>query len=369
MASPDLSGYVDLTVFDVTASDLVDKAASDVEFKMPDAQLPVGSLEMVLLEAIALIVSEIPYAVNRLPGAVTEALLTRLYGIERSPGAPPTATVTFTFGASGGNVPPGTILLLSYGGEDVQFTTDDELSVLAGTTTGTVPITGAENTEVVNTTPAGVVVQVLTDTVGVTGAALATPVGGGANPEEADTYLDRASARLQRLSSVLVVPSHFAAAAAEDPAVHRVYVQDNYDGTGVAAGHVAVYVMGIGGAMLSAPAKTALLASLESQALANLAVHVEDPTVTPVDVTATVKALPGANFATVEAAVAAALTDYMSTDTWEWGNTVRRNELIALMDRVPGVDYVDTVTTPAADVALSGQAPLAEAGTLTITAT
>lgn len=367
MASPDLSGYVDLTIYDMSAADLVDRAASDVEAKMPDAQLPVGSLEMVLLEAIALLVSEVPYAINRLPGAVTESLLARVYGIERSQGLPPLATATFTFGSNGGNVPPGTSLLLSYQGEDVQFTTDIELSVAAPATTGTVAITGAENTEVANGTPSGTALQILSDTTGATGATLATAVAGGAMPEEAETYLDRASARLQRLTSVLVLPEHFAAAAAEDPAVYRVKVVDNYDGTQTAAGHVTVAVMGQGGAFLTSTQRTALEADLTAQALATLAVHVLDPTVTAVNVTATVKALPGHASATVQAAVVAALGDYLSTDTWDWDGTVRRNELIAVIDKATGVDYVESLTAPAADVVLTGVAPLASLGTTTVT--
>ena len=66
-----------------------------------------------------------------------------------------------------------------------------------------------------------------------------------------------------------------------------------------------------------------------------------------------------------------ALDTYLSPDTWEWGGTVYRNELIALIDQVAGVDRVVSLTTPATDLALTGVAPLADTDVATsdITAT
>jgi hypothetical protein len=107
--------------------------------------------------------------------------------------------------------------------------------------------------------------------------------------------------------------------------------------------------------------------ALEEAALANLDVHVEPPTVTAVDVTATVVRLTGHDPVTVAEDVETALAAYLDPGAWEWGAVVRRNELIALMDAVTGVDYVDTITTPAADVPLAGVGPLAELGAVAIT--
>ena len=87
--------------------------------------------------------------------------------------------------------------------------------------------------------------------------------------------------------------------------------------------------------------------------------------------TATVVVAPGYTTAEVDAAVTAALEAFLSPDTWPWEATVRRNDLIALIEGVEGVAYLTAghPTTPAADVALSGAAPLADAGTINITAT
>jgi hypothetical protein len=165
-----------------------------------------------------------------------------------------------------------------------------------------------------------------------------------------------------------VRPSHFTAAALENPLVTRAFVLDNHDG--VAAnqlGHVAVAVAGAGGVALGAGDKAAIEADLEDRAQVNLDVHVINPTVTAVAVTATVRRVAGYTDDAVEANVTAAINAYLDPDTWEWGSTVRRNELIAVIDRAEGVDFVDVLTAPAADVVLPGVAPLADAGVLDIT--
>jgi uncharacterized phage protein gp47/JayE len=363
--------YVDLTLFDVTPSDLVDRALVAAETDLPEAALPVGSQEYILTEAIAVAVSEIAWAVNRQTGAVLESALTRLHGLPRSQGVAAAATVTFTFGAAGGQVPAGTIVQVSADGEDVQFATDTDLTVAAGTPTGTVDVTATELTDAVNGTAAGTPVTVLTATTGTTAAALASTVVGGAGPEDAEAYLDRGAARWQRFTSVLVNPDHFELAAVEDPSfgVVRVHAINDFDGAVTAAGHVTVAVTGTGGAALPGATKTALQTALSNAAHAALAVHVVDATITAVAVTITVKALPGYDAATVQANVVAALNAYLDPDTWGWGATVRRNELIAQADRAEGVDYVESLTTPNADVALPGAAPLADGGVIAVTVT
>jgi len=370
--SPDVSAVVDLTLFDGSTSDLVDRAAVDAESKLPEALLPDGSLEMVLIESLALLVGEIGYGLNRVPGAVLESLLTRLYAIPRSPGVLPTAAVQITPAASGASVPVGTLVQLTVGDDVVQFTTDEELTIVAGGPATVVPITGTEFTDLANGIIVGTPVDLVTDVTGVTSSVLSTAVGGGAGPEDAEPYLDRAGIRLQRLTDTLVMPSQFEAYALEQPGIFRAKALNNYNSaTGLTAnGHLSVAVLDSAGALLSAPAKTALATAMDDIALANLGVHVFDPTITAVPVTATVHVVAGASTSAVQAACVAALDAYLSPLSWGWGATVRRNELIAILEGVEGVDYLTTghPTAPAADVALTGAAPLADAGTLTITA-
>jgi polyribonucleotide nucleotidyltransferase len=89
------------------------------------------------------------------------------------------------------------------------------------------------------------------------------------------------------------------------------------------------------------------------------------------DVNVTVTVVRDTSFlaADVEANVIAALNAYLDPMTWNWDTKARRNALIRVIGNAPGVAYVDTMTTPAADVTLAGVAPLADAGTITVTVT
>lgn len=370
MPTPDLSAYSDLILYDVQPADLVQRALLDATVKLPDWDPKDGNTEVVLMEALSLVAAEFLYGVNRVPSATTMTVMA-LLGITRSDGAPATATATFTLSDTlGHDIPAGTIVRLNVGPDAVDFTTTVALSVAAGSSTGTVAVQSSTNTAAVNGVAVGTVLELITAVPFVDTVVLATAVAAGADPESDEDWRTRAIQRFARLNDTLVRPEHFTAETLGSyPQVVRATTIDNYDGAGVNAGHVSVAVLGSNSSLISAGDKTAITAALDAKAQANLAVHVIDPTITNVDVDVTVKGLPGYTAPAIHASVTAALTAYLSPDSWPWAGTVRRYELIALVSDVEGVDYVTTLTTPAADQALSGAAPLAKAHTLTVTVT
>jgi hypothetical protein len=203
---------------------------------------------------------------------------------------------------------------------------------------------------------------------------LATP---GVDPETDAEFFDRAIQRFTRLSETLVLPSQFVAAALEVPEIKRAFALDNYNPAGDPdnngpvgndAGYIAVAVYGTG-ANVSAPIKTALDADLEARSMANLTVNIIDPTINTQAVTVTVVMDSGYTATQVQSNVTAAINDYLSTATWNWSTVLRRNELLRVIGNAEGVAYVSTLTTPAADVNLTGVAPLVQAGTISVTAT
>lgn len=375
MPSPDVRQYVDLTLFDRDEQDIFSNALADAQYKLADWIPREGNTEVVLLEALALEVAELVFAVNRVPGAVTEVLL-RLFGLERDTGAPATATVIFTLADTlGHEVPAGTRLRLDMGaGNLVDFTTDVGVAVPPGQLTGSVLITAVDNGTLAHGATVGVALEILDAISFVETVALTSVPANGRDEETGDAFLTRGVGALSRLVTTLVLPTHFTSYALTKPYVYRATTLDNYDpgqagAVGTHPGHVTVAVAGPAGGIVATADKNALLAEMEAAALANLAVHIADPTVTNVNVTATVKGLSGYTAATVQANVTAVLDEYLNPDTWPWSATVRYNELIARIDRAEGVDYVVSVAAPAADVALTGVAPLANLGTATITVT
>lgn len=375
MPSPDVTPYVDLTLYDKDAQDLVDQAVADAVAKFPDWEPREGQTEMVHLEGVALEVSELIFAINRLPGAIVEILL-RLFEVERDAGSPPTVVVRFELSDDlGHTIPAGTRVLLPLPAdlEPLEFTLNEAMVIPATQTEGTGAATGNRNTIDANGVEAETELELLDAVPYVDAVFTDAAVAAGAEEETSEAYLTRGVQTLRRLVSTLVLPDHFTREALLNPLVVRATTLDNFDVTvgggsvpGDHPGHVTVLVAGAAGAPLDAGDMTDLDDVLEAKALGNLAVHVAAPTVTDVAVTATVVRKAGYDAADVEAACEAALGAYLDPDSWEWGRDVYVNELIAVLDAVEGVDRVDVIALPAADVVV-GVDELVDDGVLTIT--
>ena len=373
MTNPDYTQFIDLSLYAKEPEDIYNAALVTLQSRIPDWQPSASNIEVMLMEALAIEVSETIFNLNRLPESMMRVLLS-LYGVARDPGSPPTATVEFTMQDDDGyTVPAGTEVAVALGNDEfVLLYTDIELVVPALYTTGTVTVTGTEYTSSANGIASGTDVELVDSIIGVDSAQLTTDITGGTDIETLEEWTARGVQRLQRLSDALVVPRHFTQAALEDANVYRATTMDNYDpddpgGPGTNPGHVTVVAYGEFG-NLAAEDKTTLQAALEQRANANLIIHVIDPTITAVDVTATVSVNTLYVEATVLTAVEDALTAYLSPLSWVWSETVRINELITVIADVEGVNYVSEVTLPAADITLDEGLALVETGTLTITA-
>jgi uncharacterized phage protein gp47/JayE len=362
---PDITSYVDLRVFDRTDQEIFDGAVAALQANMPDWVQREGNTEVLLLEAVALELSEGIVAVNR----VLEALL-QLFEVFKDYGAAPTATALISVADTVGHtIPAGTrIYLPSVDGTSVvtMLVEPPGLTIPAGSTTGIVSIIGDTFTAAANGSPAGSPLQLASPLAFIDSITLASDVADGRDAETDDAWRDRGVAHLARLSSTLVTAPQFEAATLERPEVTRAIAVDNTDpttpGVGDDPGHVTVAVLGDGGAALSSAAKALIEADLEAQAVAVLDVHVTDVAVVTVTLTATITTIDATAPQAVADAVEQAIIGYIDPTTWAYGTTIWRNELISLIDQVDGVDRVVAVTITGANG--SGDYPLPSASTV-----
>lgn len=373
--SPDITAYVDLRIYDISDQDIVSTGLAAAQLNLPGWVPREGNTEVVLMESLALEISEAIVAINRVPGAVVAALLL-LAGVDKDYGAAPVATATFTLGDTlGHTIPGGTRLYLVLDdGTTVTFLVEPPgLTIDPGDDSGTVSIIGDTFTDEANGIATGTKLIMVDPVPFIDTVTLATDVADGRSAETDNEWRDRGVARLSRLSDALVLPRHFEAAALERTEVARAVALDLWDGSGGAPGddpgHITVAVLGDGGAALSAPTKAAIETDLEDRAVAILDVHVIDVTIVTVPFAVQYHPLPGFDTAVVTQAVEDALTAYVDPLAWQWGGTIRRFEIVSLVDRVDGVDYPMTVTinAVAADYVISGAASLPKAGVLTVT--
>ncbi len=355
-----------------TETDMVDAAKAYSMAAMPEWEPRAGNTEVVLMEALAVMLGPEILAVELLPGRIVEHLM-RLYGVSRHAGAPVWGRVRFTVTNSAATqvIPAGTRLRLGLPatGETVDFLTAEAVSIITTESlTGEVDVYAEYLGTVGNFTPVDTTLD-LVDSLPFVEAVKTINVLGGGKGEEADQEFNgRASATLARLTSTLVLPESFQYAAGSRIEVGRAKVIDLYNPatpeTNPAVGHVTVAVAGLEGEVL-APAVTAEIEGwLATQALASLAVHVIDPTYTTANIAVTVKGSFGYSVAQVQASVQAELTAWLSPKTWDWNPVVSQYAIVSRVAAAPGVDEV---TSAPASIPLAGKAPLAVAGTITVT--
>lgn len=373
--SPDLRQYAPLAPYERSAVDIAVTALQDLaDNKLPGVTLREHMTEVMLIETLAAMLGDFGVALDRIPAVVFEAAL-RLFDVQHDAGTQAVTTLEFTLSdAAGHTVPAGTEVAVDVADGVVVFSTDADLVIAAASTTGTVAATATSIGDDANGVTAGTAVRLRSAISFVQGVTIDVAVSGGTDPETDTAYFSKAAQRFQRLTEVLVLKDHFTAAALEViGTTGRVLTIETYDGVGgppyTDGGHVTVVARAAGG-NLSGGDKTALEDTLEEATLVDVEVHVINATVTPIDVASQIVPVDGAVAATVQAAVEAALTSFLNTDTWPWWAKVRYTDVVALIETTAGVDHIVAGTLlvegGTGDVTLTGDGPLTAVGTLDI---
>lgn len=341
---PEYAGF-DL-VPSATEEEILDAAIQRVENALPEWTPRPGNTEVVLLEAMSMLLGMELVAINDVPDVVFERLLS-LHKITRSPGQYATATATFTVGSTEPvyTIPTGvTLRLLNPDtGEDMEFeTTEAREIVVAEGRSATIAIRATEYGSQVNGVAAGAPLEVVDALPFVDSVRLGSIVLGGEDEEDDDSLFNRGAARMARMTSTIVLADQFSLAAIEDERVARAFAQSlaDPDRPGVEApGHVTVTVLGYAGE-LDAGDRESIRQDLAAQAVAGLKIHVVPPDVTDLSVEVDVIVNSGAVKEDVLAAVEHRVTRYLTPLEWDWSEKVYRNVLVAHAAAVPGVARV-----------------------------
>ena len=363
--SPDFSEYVDLTIYDTDAEVLLNQIVTYGRTIIPEWTPAAGEIEMMLAEVFAVGAADLASYINRLPGGILEAVIA-LFDVERSDGVAATGTVQFTMvDTNGHTIPSGTTLVYTGGLVPLAFTTDSDLTISSPSSTGSVAVTAITVGAAFNDVPAAATVQAISNTDYVSTVAFTSTNGatGGLDPDTDDAFLSRITNTFSTYSSALVTPSQIRASVLDNFAstAYRcaVYDKERYLDRAVSSttehpGYVLVAVASqnatnstgnFADTTLSASEIAAIRTPLEDRIPAGLQVDIMPAEVVSVSVTASIKAVSGADTSVVETSVNNALAAYFDPNTWDWTKSVVRvNEVISLIDSIVGVDYVESVT-------------------------
>ena len=368
--SPDVKKYVDLTVYDDDPVQLMNEILGAARGLLPNWRPEAGQIETVLAEAFALRSASLANSINRVPAATTEVLL-QLFGLTRSNGVKATATLTITFTDSDTferTLPAGSEFLFVDAVTNVAYTfTLDSDFTLNGSLSGTATVSAADVGSAYNVSASGKSLTLLSgNATFFESAVFSTDPTGGANAETDDEYFDRGVTLLASYTSAATTATqikYYVGANKSYAKRVEVFNRRRYrdrdttaDDYGTHDGSVLVAVA----STVSNPASAAsevvvsssnladLHSSLADRTPSGLVVDVMSAELAEIDVTASVVKKSGFVASDVSTAIETALKAYLNANTWNWStNTVRRNEVIALIDSVDGVDYVESLTMDA----------------------
>jgi hypothetical protein len=205
MPSPDFSNYIDLTINDLQPGDIYDAAVEYARTALPEFAPRSGTVEDALLQATSYVAGETVGAINRLPDGLMEGVL-RFMDILRREATFGSASIEFTLGSAGETVPAGTIAVYETTDGDVRvqypFELTSEITAAAGETT-VVGIATSLVAGILPTITSGTTLILAQPSAIVLAAETTGAITQGARPETQTEYFNRATSKLESLSSVL----------------------------------------------------------------------------------------------------------------------------------------------------------------------
>lgn len=216
---------------------------------------------------------------------------------------------------------------------------------------------------------------------------------GGEEAEDVTTYLNRLAETMETLAPRPIIPRDVEILARNVPGVFRAVALDLFDPeaddpddpeTWTSERTVSVATCDASGEPCSAPVKEALLADLESKREANFRFFAIDPTFTTIAIKFQIVARDGFDQVTEEGNAAAALAGFLDPIAfgmadpedprgWNHETIVRHQDLVTVLNNLPGVDHYTELkigkeggALAAGDVALEGAAPLTKAGKIEV---
>lgn len=375
--SPDWSEYVDLTVYDQDATELFNESIDYAIDALPEWNPQGGNIEVVLLEAIATQATNVATAANRVPGAVMETLL-QLYDIERSDGVKATTTIDVVMINTSGYVVPASSYFAYFpagNGQPLVYELDEDITIAAGGTTGSGTATAVEVGPEYNEPSAGSTLQILSSMPYLLSSTLQTQPVDGEDPETDDEYFTRAATILRSYSAALTTATQIEAWVLVNYPndVYRCNVydrrrksdRDTTSGTfDYHDGFALVTVAGLNATIvdtsdvpLTIGQLDEISTELDSKTNIGLVTELVNAELVDINIEITVMPFLGYTTAQVQTAIDNAFDEYLSPNNWDWSDTVRETEIIALVDNVEGVDYVDqvvSVTTTSPNATVTG---------------
>lgn len=329
-----------------------------------------GNLDVWLIEAFAEVAAEIRSLAADVPASIFATYGTRVLGVPPDPALASQGLATFTaIDSQGYTLDVGATFTLARSGNDlVAFQTLQDATITPGSTSVTnVPfsavIVGGDSNGLAGD-------GVMADPISwVSDVNVPVPTSGGQDEETADDYLDRLTNLMSMMALRPILPQDFAILALQVDGCGRAVAMNCYDPvakTWTNAKTITLVVTDDSGNACASNVKSTISSQLAALREVNWVINVIDAHYATVGVTFAVVAYVGQDVTAVNAACVAALTAALQPSQYRLGvlspaiaggevinpptsgsitrrQVIRVNDLIALLDRTLGVDYVVSV--------------------------
>jgi uncharacterized phage protein gp47/JayE len=376
------TGYITYPL-DQDTSSLAQAAYDYIQSQIPGWQPSPGNLDVLIIEAFAQQAAELAEITATVPESIFRYFGASLLGFQPQDAVSASAFATWVMADNAGyTIPAGTVVDV----EGVAFANVNAFTIANGSTTQTLVEMAAVEPGVDGNSLTGAA-ELVDPLAFISSVTFTTTSSGGVDAETDEDYLNRLSALLQTLAPRPIIPRDFALLAQQIEGVERAVAIDLLDPITPdtsAERSVTVAAVDADGQPVSPTMKGEIEDALEGAREVNFNVYVIDPELSPVDVSVDFTIVEGYDPTDVEDAVEDALNTYLSPATWGlpaeggeatgWTNTttVRFYEVAAVVNSVPGVDYIDYLEIDGnpygSEIVLSGYAPLPEPGTIVATA-
>lgn len=374
--SVDFSPYVNLQIYDKDAGELYLGALDLIQMNVPQLVVRPGTIEDALTQAFAYISSVAVNHINALPNKLMEGM-TSFMGVPRRTGSYASVTATFTaLDYDGGTLEAGTTLEHSYniGGQTYReyyelvdslvinsVTPDPEDDPPTPLPSASVRIFALEQGErypIGSGTELTIInVQPTTDS-----AIASSDFRQGTSEETNEEYLARASTYMRSLSSTLATAKQvesFVLSTFEYVGRAKAYdltnsEADRAEGATDALGYVSLFVYGKD-RFLSIQERNEVYETVSEKMLAGIQLVVEDINLVETTVNATVRISTSSDVYTVDSVLRRRLLEYFSPARFPYREpAIRKSAVIAEINKVPGISFVESLTIGCDDTTASG---------------
>lgn len=349
-----MADYLDLDVDPVDATQLRQDARDYMAAQAPAGWVMPPLLDW-LLAAVARMAVTILVLAGRVPRGIFSYWGQNIVRVPKVAATAATGSVTFTFTSNpaGRTIDAGALVDI----DGISFETTADLVVATSTLTGSIGVIARE-TGLQGSGLTGTTVDLISpaDVVWIESVTLDAVTTGGTDGETDDEYVDRLPDEIPTLTPKAVLIDDVSAIARRDPEVFRSLAVDNFvpPSTSGVAGAVTSINMDSAGGDISTPAKTRVEASLEDGRILAIDAHVTDPIRTAVKVSFAATAEDGQDPTAMTATVRQAIKDLLSPLRWgipsggapeDWVDetTLRVNDVVVTIGKVPGIRHVGTV--------------------------